>query len=121
MERIVNGISGMKWYSILELLVIAGWVVCLIIHPFAKEKLIIVEQTLKNGNKRYAVKRNWFLGLPFLYRTEIEDYGLYECYVIKDTLEAAEKYVREWYEKYNEMQGNKVKKQNRITPKTTYK
>lgn len=122
MEQIVNGISGMNWYDVLVLLVIVGWFICLVIYPFAKEKLIIVEQTLNNGKKRYAVKHNWFLGLPFLYRTEIEDYGLYECYVIKDTLEDAEKYVREWYEKYNEMQGKKVKKQKRIAnPKTTYK
>lgn len=124
MERIVNGISGMNWFEIAVLLIMVVWFVCLVICPFAKEKLVIVEQTLKNGKKRYTVKHNWFLGLPFLYRKQIEDYGLFECYVIRDSLEAAEKYVREWYEKYNEMQGKKVKKQKRIriaNPKTTYK
>ena len=104
----------MNWYQILILLVIVGWFVCLVIYPSAKDKLIIVEQTLKNGKKRYAVKRNWFLCLPFLYHTETEDYGLYECYVIRDTLEEAEKYVTEWYEKYNESQGKKVKRQRRL-------
>ena len=114
LERLVNGLSAMNWYQILILLVIVGWFVCLVIYPSAKDKLIIVEQTLKNGKKRYAVKRNWFLGLPFLYHTETEDYGLYECYVIRDTLEEAEKYVTEWYEKYNESQGKKVKRQRRL-------
>lgn len=108
----------MNCYKILILLVIVGWFVCLIIYPFAKDKLIIVEQTLNNGKKRYAVKRNWLLGIPFLYHTEIEDYGLYKRRVIYDTLEPAEKYVTEWYEKYNENQGKKVKRQKRIKQTT---
>lgn len=114
LERLVNGLSAMNWYQILTLLIIIGWITCLVIWPFAKDKLIIVEQELNNGTKRYAVKRNWFLGLPFLYRTETEDYGLYESYVIYDTLEEAEKYVAKWYEKYHEKQERKVKRQRRI-------
>lgn len=114
LERLVNGLSAMDWYQILILLVIVGWVICLVVYPFVPDKLVIVEQTLKDGSKRYAVKRNWFLGLPFLYHTEIEDYGLYECYVIRDTLEEAKKYVTEWYKKYNEKQEKKVKRQKRI-------
>lgn len=114
LERLVNGLLAINWYQILILLVIVGWIVCLIIYPSAKDKLIIVEQTLNNGEKRYAVKRNWFLGIPFLYHTDIEDCGLYERYVIRDTLEPAEKYVTEWYDKYNENQEKKVKSQKRI-------
>lgn len=109
----------MNWFEITVFIIMVAWFVCLVIWPFSKEKLVVVEQILKNGKKRYAVKRNWFLGLPFLYRTHIEDYGLYECDVILDTLEEAEKYVREWYEKSKEKQGNKVKKQNRIYQNNT--
>ena len=114
LERLVNGLSAMNWYDILALLIIVGWSVCSVIGLFAKDKLIIVEQELKNGTKRYAVKRNWFLGLPFLYRTEIKDYGLYETYVIYDTLEEAEDYVTKLHEEYREKQERKVKRQRRM-------
>lgn len=114
LERLVNGLSAMDWYQILILLVIVGWVICLVVYPFVPDKLVIVEQTLKDGSKRYAVKRNWFLGLPFLYHTEIEDYGLYECYVIRYTLEEANKYVAKWYDKRDKKMSKRVKKQKRI-------
>lgn len=54
------------------------WLLFALVSLFCKKKVIIEEQTLKDGTKQYVIKENWFLKLPFLWDTIWGD-DLVEC------------------------------------------
>jgi len=54
------------------------WLLFALVSLFFKKKVIIEEQTLKNGTKQYEIKENWFMRIPFLWspvwRTSLEKF-----------------------------------------------
>jgi hypothetical protein len=59
------------------------WILFAFISLFCKKKIIIEEQTLKDGTKQYVIKENWFLKLPFLWNiiqgNDWENFCCFEC------------------------------------------
>lgn len=79
-------------------------------HRGIFHKYRIVENTLRNGDKMYSVDVNGFLGMPFLYQTDIEDCGLYERTMRNMSLGEAKKYVEKRTLEYDKRNDNKVLK-----------
>ena len=79
-------------------------------HRGIFHKYRIVENTLRNGDKMYSVEVNGFLGMPFLYQTDVEDYGLYECTMRNMELDEAKKYIEKRTLEYNKWYDNKILK-----------
>lgn len=79
-------------------------------HRGIFHKYRIVENTLRSGEKRYSVEVNGFLGMPFLYQTDVEDYGLYECTMRGMDFEEAKKYVEKRTLEYDKTSDSKVLK-----------
>lgn len=78
-------------------LIFIVWLLFAFLSLFFKKKVIIEEQTRKDGTKQYEIMKNWFFGLPFLWapmwKSELDEYCNIEP--IFPTLEEAE----EWLEK----------------------
>ena len=78
-------------------LISSVWLLFAFLSLFFKRKVIIEEQTLKDGTKQYEIMKNWFLGLPFLWdpvwKSKLDEYCDIEP--IFPTLKEAE----DWLEK----------------------
>lgn len=85
------------------------WILFAIISLFFKKKVIIEEQTLKDGTKQYEIMKNWYFGLPFLWspmwKSSLDEY--YDIEPIFPTLKEAE----DWLEKKRQ---EEIKEKQRI-------
>lgn len=89
-------------------------------HRGIFHKYRIVENTLRNGEKRYSVEVNGFLGMPFLYQTDVENYGLYECTMRGMNFEEAKKYVEKRTLEYDKTSDSKVLKKKVVYQDKNY-
>lgn len=75
---------------------------------FHKRK--IIEVTHADGTLDYTVKVNGLMGLPFLYQTEVVDYGLGEYSLTGMSLGEAKSHVQKKESEYKEIIGKRITK-----------
>lgn len=70
----------------------------------------IIEVTHADGTVDYTVKVNGLMGLPFLYQTEVVDYGMGEYYLTGMSLDEAKRHVLKKESEYKETVRKRITK-----------